>query len=142
MDSRALHLCCQVNTLLSGGVAFAPSQLSALLPCAGFTLEESARAHAGRRRTSPRMQTVVGDVPWQTRIGAAQSRAQSSSSGHTFLLYLCSKLDLLLLLSAVGNSLSEGLFLSLSLRYLSCLLVSDSLAHIPPDTPPHFLSLP
>lgn len=66
------------------------------------------------------MQSGSGDVSWHAQIGAVQSWTQSSSFAHTFLSYLCSKLDLLSLLSVVRNFLSEGLFLSpsLSLRLL------------------------
>lgn len=45
------------------------------------------------------MQSGSGDVSWQAQIGSVKSWTQSSSSGHTFQPYLCSKLDLLLLIS-------------------------------------------
>lgn len=42
------------------------------------------------------MQSGSGNVSWQAQIGSVKSWIQSSSSGHTFQSYLCSKLDLLL----------------------------------------------
>ena len=83
------------------------------------------------------MQAVSGDVSWQAQIGAVQSWTQSSSSGHTFLSYLCSKLDLLLLLiSCQEFSIWGPLSLSL-LHYLFCSLVLTPLLFFS-----LFLSLP
>lgn len=115
---------------------------------ADFELEMSGGGGRGRHLACRQQWRIL---PWQARIGVAQSRAQSSSSGHTFLLYLCSKLDLRLLLSAAGNSLSEGPSLSLSSSpalsaiFPACLFLTPSPLPTPPPTPPscpHFLSLP
>lgn len=97
--------------------------------------ERSVHYMFWKQRTLSCMQAVSRDVPWQAHIGAVKSWAQSSSSGHTFLPYLFSKLDLLFLLSVVRNSLSEGLFLAPSLSFL--LACSDSLARpLSTPTPP------
>lgn len=64
------------------------------------------------------MQAVSGDVSWQAQIGAVQSWTQSSSSGHTFLPYLCSKLDLLLrLISCQEFSIRGPLSLSFTISF-------------------------
>lgn len=80
MDSRALHLCCQVNTVFSGGVAFALLQLSALCR-AYFTFGRE------RMRTCREAEDVSSHADSGRRCALADAHRGSTVTGPVIIIW-------------------------------------------------------